>query len=187
VRWQETSSLATLQESELLAVARGVGGAQRRKGGGLALRPSCFPKVHRRRRRRVIHGYGVRPRGHSHDGGASLPSRSGPPRPLGGGARRPLRGSDDGRLQSSRPGAGAAEKGLPRPLASRRTAPRLKEAARAGSGGRREITHPHSLPRDRRRRETGVCGAGARPPEPHGTVSRPPGERGRSALQSVLR
>jgi hypothetical protein len=57
---------------------------------------------------------------------------------------------DDGRLQSRRPGAGVSEQGpLPRPFAMGASAPRLEEAARAGSGGRRRIDHPHSLPRDR--------------------------------------
>jgi len=61
---------------------------------------------------------------------------------------------DDGRLQSRRPGAGFAEKGtLPRPLAPGASASRLKEAARASSGGRRRIADPSSLPRDRRKRE----------------------------------
>ena len=63
---------------------------------------------------------------------------------------------DDGRLRSRRPGAGDTEKAaLPRSLAIRASAPRLNEAARAGSGGRHGVDHPHPLPRDRRRRETG--------------------------------
>jgi len=63
---------------------------------------------------------------------------------------------DDGRLRSRRPGAGTAEKGmLPRPLASEASAPRLTEAARAGSGGRHKVADPSLWPCDRRRRETG--------------------------------
>jgi hypothetical protein len=58
-----------------------------------------------------------------------------------------------------------------RPLAAGVLASRLKEAARAASGGSREAAHHHSLPRDRRKRE--ACGrlANVRPPELQRTPS----------------
>jgi len=144
------------------AHGRGQGG---RRGGRLAIRSSRFPKGHRRQRRRVTHGKCVGPCGHSHDGGARLPARSGPRWRLGGRARCPLRAGGDGRPQSRRPGAGTTENAaLPRPAATGASAPRLEEAARAASGGRHRVDHPHSLLRDRRRRETGRRGVAARPP-----------------------
>jgi len=59
---------------------------------------------------------------------------------------------------------GECRRRAPTILGVQRTAPRLNEAARALSGGRREAGDPFSRPCDRRRRETGGRHATARPP-----------------------